>query len=191
MDDIILAIPWSCDDKDCPSQWHLGNYWAYGDGTYSYDAYSDGDHEDVDRDEVPEYEEVSKAWREYMQHVVATGEDPLGEIMLPSREIKERWTFRYRRSILGIVMMAKRNRGEWMSGKQAPPHVREYGRADEKGIVTEFGPWGEFVAALPEGLRQINQHTVQGDYTLTRTGVIKDPAAYRRKVARKSLREKP
>ena len=64
--DIIMQIPWYCDDKDCPDKWHLGTFCTNGDEDdikdgypYTYDAYSDGDHEP--EESLPQWEEENKS----------------------------------------------------------------------------------------------------------------------------------
>ena len=53
MTEIIETMPWNCGERDCPVGWHQSNYWVQEDGSYTVDNYGDGDHDDIDEDELP------------------------------------------------------------------------------------------------------------------------------------------
>ncbi len=129
--DPVFVLPWRCDDRGCTEQWHKGTYWitlerftlALG-GTpperkperYTYDAYSDGDHEGVDPEDVPTLEAVEQAWREYHEDCAATGKDPLEEYIIPRyHERNVTWQVIFQVSVLGVVLqqVRRQGRGPW------------------------------------------------------------------------------
>ena len=104
-DTIIMSLPDACHDKDCPHAFHIRHIWMYDDGTFS-ECDSDGNHDDIDADDVPSLEEYEAAWAEYARHVIATGDDCLGEYMVERTVTqKQRWQFKFSRSILGVVLV--------------------------------------------------------------------------------------
>jgi len=128
MEDIIETMPWTCDGADgCTHIWHQRAYWCYDDGTYSVDEYSDGDHETVEPSDLPSPEEVSAAWMEYYRYVAATGEDPIGDFLV-KREVtrNERWQFRFKRSILEVLVVRGKHAGKFFAPQDFPDHVLQY-----------------------------------------------------------------
>lgn len=150
--DILFSIPWHCGEHDCPVGWHLGTYWIEWDDAkkgkkkteYTYDAYSDGDHETglTDKD-LPSCEEQIKAWREYYQSVADSGVDPLSQFMLPTAPKKpHQWQACFRAKILeykekawdkvpaltGLLCtgVRRRSRGDWIQPTDAPKFIQEY-----------------------------------------------------------------
>lgn len=113
MDDILFSTARDCGDETCPARWHQANYWAYEDGTYGIDKYADGDHDGIDKADLPTPEEVEQSWRDYDAYVAATGTDPLGNFMPPddltTREVK--YEVVIQRSIVGLVVNALRRNG--------------------------------------------------------------------------------
>jgi len=83
--DILAAVPWHCTKHETGETWHKGQYWVYGhsDGghTYSYDAFSDGDHVEIAEDELPDPDEEIKAWAEYRVWATEHEQDPLDEFI--------------------------------------------------------------------------------------------------------------
>lgn len=150
MNEIISTQAWACGDKDCRAQWHQRNFWAYSDGTFSVDEYSDGDHETCDESDLPTGEEIDASWCEYAQHVAATGEDPLGNYFVRSaRTERQAWAFRFGPSIVGPVLLQARRGRRIVPASELPGHVREYLGLHQDGKRMEgFGSWDEFAAAL-------------------------------------------
>ena len=150
MSDIISTQAWACGDKNCATQWHQRNFWAYGDDTFSVDEYSDGDHKDCDESDLPTGEEIDASWREYAQYVIATGADPLNNYYVRSTRIeRQAWAFRFGPSIIGPVLLQARRGRKVMPASELPPHVREYlGLHQDNKRMEGFGSWDEFAAAL-------------------------------------------
>jgi hypothetical protein len=127
MEDIICTVPEFCGESDCPVGVHLAHYWCYDDGTYTV-CDSDGNHEGCEESDVPSFDQQTAAWAEYYQHVADTGSDPLNEISSVRETLKrrERYTARFRNSILGAVLVqVKRGRSE-VNLRQLPERVAEY-----------------------------------------------------------------
>lgn len=150
MSDIICTQAWTCGDKDCAAQWHQRNFWAYSDGSFSVDEYGDGDHEDCDESDLPTNDEINASWREYAQHVVQTGQDPLGNYYVRSqRTERQAWAFRFGPSIVGPVLLQARRGRRVVPASELPEHVRQYLGLHQDGKRMEgFGSWDEFAAAL-------------------------------------------
>lgn len=151
MEDIICTQAWACGDKDCKAQWHQRNFWAYSDGTFSVDEYSDGDHEDCEESDLPTFEEIDASWREYAQHVAATGEDPLGNYYV-KRETRrnETWFFSFGKSIVGPVLLRARRGRREVFVSQLPQHVRDYLNLHAHNHrLLDFSTWADLEAALP------------------------------------------
>ena len=158
MSDIMFSMAWQCGDKDCKVQWHQSNYWCYskgdGDSPYSVDTYGDGDHEDIDEEDLPTGGEIEMSWIEYSRHVAATGEDPLGEFYVnKSVKVREAWRFRFAPSILGVVVTkAQRNKKDY-DVRNLPQHVAEYLRLKPKSnVLYDFPKWEDFASAV-EGVK--------------------------------------
>lgn len=150
MSDIICTQAWTCGDKDCAAQWHQRNFWAYSDGTFSVDEYSDGDHETCDESDLPTSATIDASWREYAQHVAATGTDPLGNYYVRSeRTERQAWAFRFSRSIVGPVLLQARRGRRVVPSSELPKHVRQYLGLHQDGKRLEgFSNWAEFAAAV-------------------------------------------
>jgi hypothetical protein len=138
MDDIIQTMPWHCGERDCPVGWHQSNYWMQEDGSYTVDTYSDGDHEDIDEDDLPSSDEVDEAWRKYHADAAETGCDLLDALPVPAtRKRKRKWQVVFANSIVGpVLLMYRRNgRGEWtLSHRQQPrQELTEYLLLETKG----------------------------------------------------------
>lgn len=123
--DIIMSIPWR------GTTWHLGNYWIDSscETGYTYDAYSEGDHEEVEESELPSGEAYQAAWDEYYEYTAETGDDPLGEYFAIPRKYKQRqrWTLKIAEGIAGLYLRAaRRGRGPWMVARDLPLPVAEF-----------------------------------------------------------------
>ena len=139
MSDIISTVPWHCGDRDCPVGWHVGNYWIDADGEYTWDAYSDGDHDVVDESDVPGYKEEDAAWLAYWTDVLETGEDVLEQIHGRTVHEERVWQILVSKSIIGPVLSGVRrahrdktsasgfrSRGPWLISGDIPKHVGDY-----------------------------------------------------------------
>lgn len=119
MTDIIQTMPWHCGERDCPVGWHQANYWVQEDGSFTMDTYNDGDHEDIDEDDLPSSDEVDESWRQYYADSAETGCDPLDALPVPAtRKRKRTWQVEIRTSICGpLLARYRRNgRGDWIFG---------------------------------------------------------------------------
>lgn len=130
-DDTLFSMPWRCDDKDCSSEWHQATYWIYCRGkrtSYSVDWYTDGDHESCGKRDLPSYDDVDKAWREYSQYVLETGTDPLGEFYVKRSTRGERkWRIHFRWSIVGMIVVCGRTeKGRYMPADKLPKYVQDF-----------------------------------------------------------------
>jgi hypothetical protein len=151
MHDIYQSTPWSCGERDCPVGWHLANYWTSEDG-YTVDRYGDGDHEDIDFDDIPTSDEHEQAWRSYFQHVVDTGEDPLSELPVKAfTTATYSWRLQLHKGINGVVIcLASRNQRR-LPPASLPREVLEYMHATvgPMNSVTVLIPWDELIT-FPE-----------------------------------------
>lgn len=152
MSEIICTQAWTCGDKDCTAQWHVRNFWAYGDGTYSVDEYSDGDHEGCDIEDIPSPEEISASWREYAQHVAETGEDPLSNYYVRRHQTKQQsWSFCFGNSIVGPVLLRALHGRRRVLGLDLPFHIREFLNLHRDGRrLLDFATWEDFTAGAPD-----------------------------------------
>ncbi len=128
MTDIITSEAWNCGERDCPAQWHKADYWISDTG-YTVDRYADGDHEEIEEDEVPTFDEIDESWRRYYADVAETGKDVLGELIVPQvRSRRVKWQVVFSRSILGTTLRsARRNgRGPWLRSIDLPDEVIEF-----------------------------------------------------------------
>ena len=126
MADIYMSLPEACGESDCPVGWHIRHIWTYADGTWS-ESDADGNHDSLDKEDVPTVEQHDAAWLDYARYVAAAGSDPLNNYYI-RRTVKRReaWRFRLRRSIVGAVLVqAARSRKE-VRFYQIPNHVRRY-----------------------------------------------------------------
>lgn len=136
--DILHEVPWYCGEKDCESVWHKATYWFECRGkkcTYTYDGYSDGDHEPVYKRDIPSDKEINQAWSSYYSWVAENGKDPLGSFLVhPEKKIKEKWEFVFSpwigKSKFGLVMtMARKKtnkRREWLGAENLPKEVVDF-----------------------------------------------------------------
>jgi hypothetical protein len=85
--DILVSVPYQCGDKDCtsPGTWHKGTYWMddTADTGYTYDALSDGDHEEVYESDLPTPDEEGAAWAAYDLWATVNRLDPLCNFIGP------------------------------------------------------------------------------------------------------------
>jgi hypothetical protein len=167
-EDIIYSVPIQCGEKDCPVQWHRHDYWIYTTGKRAtFSCYDGSDHEDVRKSDLHSFAEQDQLWREYAQHVAATGEDPIGEYMV-KREItrRERWTFQFSNSICGMLLVKASRNGIVFAPKDLPKHVREYAAVTR---VIGRGP--------AAGCAHVSWQ--KGDVKLTRNGRITETLDHR------------
>lgn len=112
--DIFDTIPWQCGERDCrsPGGWHKSNIWVddTADTGYTIDRYSDGDHDDLDPEDVPSADESRAAWAEYATWVAQEGQDPLGEYMVPRTVTHQRRTYSVTiaKSVIGLMVVRLR-----------------------------------------------------------------------------------
>jgi hypothetical protein len=145
---IIQSIPWSCGERSCPVGWHLANYWINEDG-YSVDRYGDGDHEDIEHDDVPAHAEYVQAWGSYYEHIAKTLQDPLFDLQVKTKVATNcLWRLQLQKSIGGVVIcLASRNRRR-VSLSTLPQEVLDYMHATcgpMNRVVTSLS-WDELVA---------------------------------------------
>ena len=144
MEEIILQMPWQCGDNDCkaPGGWHMASYWTHppyyvpeeeGEdapvASYTVDEFTDGDHEDIEEDDLPSVEKAEAAQDEYLRWVAEHGEDPLGQVYVAPRTPEERqWQLLFRRGIGHTYFFGgrPRARGPMLPPEELPEHVREY-----------------------------------------------------------------
>jgi hypothetical protein len=83
--DILLSTPYQCGDNDCtsPGTWHKGTFWIDDSEPtgYTYDEFSDGDHEPAEESDLPSAEKEVLAWATYRVWALDNQLDPLGEFM--------------------------------------------------------------------------------------------------------------
>ena len=112
--DIIATVAWACGERGCPGVWHQSNYWIddTSETGYTLDNYSDGDHDEIDPEDLPTPEEVVQSWKDYAVWVAETGRDPLGNYMVP-RDVTHQtrhYTVTLSPSITGpVVIRLRRN----------------------------------------------------------------------------------
>lgn len=131
MEDMIMQVPWHCGERSCPVGWHLGSYWITGSAEtgYSYDPYTDGDHEDVDEEDLPSFEDQDKMWRSYWKDVVETGRDPLGQLPIKDfRVVTRRWQVEVRNQFGRLILIHARlrGRGRWKKPDKLPHELMDY-----------------------------------------------------------------
>lgn len=203
--DIVTTVPWHCGDKDCPDGWHLSNYWIQEDGSYTVDSYSDGDHEDIDEEEMPSFEEQDQSWLRYYRDCIETGEDVLGEFARVEAAVVvvvERWQFIISNSILGPVLSRCRRarsngkgiygRGEWIWGGQAPRHLTEYLLLNPDGrgsSEVEYPTFDEYIEVLRSCDDVIEQSRGRWVATTTRNENRAPSVTYVRKRAREATKQ--
>ena len=174
-----------CDGKACVFDWSCDS-----DGDWNYE-YRCPLREYTDKSWQKDYEGAQATMQRYYQDVVETGEDPLNEFYI-KRSVKrrERWTFQFANSILGMLLVKARRNGSVFAPKDLPKHVREYAGVTR---VVRRGP--------AAGCARV--HWTKGDVVLSRNGrrtetiereVPRDPARVARDLkaaARRNLaREK-
>ena len=154
MQEIIMSIPWHCGNSDgCSVGWHRATYWIDDEVEtgYTCDNYTDGDHDPVDKDDLPTPEDEQTAWGEYQQHVAATGDDPLGEYWVATTTTAtQTWEIAFRNSIGGVICCwGRRNRrGPHVRADDLPEQVRDY-----LGLVRRGGEARNYY--YPEGMKRL------------------------------------
>ena len=127
MSDVIMEMPYNCGEKDCPVGWHKTSYHIRMDGAGYTVCDEDGDHEDIDEEELPSWDEYDKAWNRYYKDVAWSGTDPLDQFMVrDTYKAKRRYKVEIRNSIGGVMVCGwKQGRKPW-SFKHLPRSVAEY-----------------------------------------------------------------
>ena len=148
MSDILMSLPEACGDRSCPVGWHIWHIWTHDDGSYSI-CDADGNHDDIDADDIPSADEHAAAWLDYSRHVAATGEDPLCEFYVArTRKRREAWRVQIGNSIVGpIAARFMRGRRE-VSRDNLPQHVVAYLNLDAaRRRLADFETWPDLAAA--------------------------------------------
>jgi len=191
--------------------WHKDNYWCHDDGTYTVDWWGDGDHEEIDAEELPSCEEIDRSWAEYAEFVAETGDDPLFEYTGVDyyRKTRQVWEVWFTPSIIGPILMgvrrgAGRSGGKW-SREGLPRELTEYlnlqGSVGRQHAGDFRGDWRGFVEIVLKGDddtrrthhrngRMSSQRGVRFEVVLVGKEARRDSAVERdlRKVARRHLR---
>lgn len=133
---IICSKPWWCDEHG----WRKSSWWLYDDGSFSLDEFSDGDHEDCDADDVPDCDELEKAWSEYALSCLETGEDPLGEFYIKDTYTKYRvWIIDVRNWIgartKGLKVVGGKSGKKRYLFRDLPKYVKDYLLTDNNGNI--------------------------------------------------------
>lgn len=108
MSDCLATEPWQCGENDCsvPGGWHKGSYWYDSEsGSFSYDEFSDGDHEPINESDLPAPDGEVRMWTAYRLWAVQHQHDPLGEFMygVPPANSEHAARVRQEAEDLGII----------------------------------------------------------------------------------------
>jgi hypothetical protein len=185
MSDIIMTIPSYDDDRETWSQNHV---WAHDDGTYTL-CDECGDHESLETEDVPSFEEHDRKWREYTQWALETGTDPLGNFFVRhSIKTRERWQFRLAKTLVGPRLIDARHAGRRYTLThldELPGQVRTFLNLDSSGKLGDFATWDELIELLPDikAGRWFVAH-IEEDMPRQKDAIARDI----RRIARKSLR---
>jgi hypothetical protein len=201
--DVITQIPWYCDDKDCPHKWHLGTFWTNDDEEdikdgcpYTYDSFSDGDHEP--EESMPSWEEENQAWIEYAEWVVENAEDPLGQYMV-KRTIRSKryYEVEYKPTVAGAMAVRFRrgHRGKWEPIDNVPKDIKMFFLIEKRNRVPycdEYKSFNDFIVYLTgaenaENTRRTKKGVIVG-------GTVEDDqqrkeSAYKRDLLRAARRD--
>lgn len=191
MDDIILVQPWSEKGK-----WFKRSFWYYSESkTYSVDELSDGDHEDCDEDDLPNWSDVEKEWLDYYRHVAETGEDPLDEFYVKrSHKVKQVWYVAFSRTADGTPYLTRiKHAGRYYAPfdpAALPKHVKDYLWVEDKPGVPrmELGiQWDDLVEALGiDKLDKLQRIELEYDAPFSARRIRQQL----QKLARRSIRQK-
>ena len=117
----LLEFPWHCGESWRKRSWDLDDEGGY----VSFDGcdWDCGDQEDYEDD----LKNWSRAWAEYHGDVAATGDDPLGEFLVPHTYTQRRaFVVEIRQGVGGaMVTRGKPKRGHW-SAAQMPEPLADY-----------------------------------------------------------------
>lgn len=152
--EVLFSMPWQCGDGDCEYQWHKSTYWMDTTAStgYTVDNYSDGDHDEVQEEEVPKTEDVYSAWYSYDKYVASEGVDPLGDYNVEFTTSRQQtWQVAFRNSILGCVCIGGRrnSRGGWHKAEDLPWELQSY------LALERFSESGRGSLVYPEGLENL------------------------------------
>lgn len=166
MTEPIFHIPWHCEDSDCPTHWHLATYW-FGDCKYTVDLYTDGDHEEIDQEDLPSPEAHDEAWAEYVEYCRTTGEDPVGEFcwaVPKSTKSIERWEACFRITLMGSAFEAARKVGDphWLTKEDLPEGMDMDLTLIERGGRHILAPEDEAKELPSESMTRLRRHIDEG-----------------------------
>ena len=126
-EDDPVMVPWQCGESPsrCQTQWHLSQWITVPEPLV--DSYLDGDWELADVADVPTWSDVDAAWQSYAEHVVVTGDDPLGEFTVTdSDDVTQCWTFLVGDCDGGITLRDAHVTGEPPWDGPLPQVVRDF-----------------------------------------------------------------
>ena len=106
--------------------WRKEEYFLGWDGNYT--CFDGDDHDHVEEDEVPSFEDQLDSWEKYRQFVHESGEDPLEEYFV-NRTFKRKacYEVELRNSIAGpCVIKWRRGRKPWLPPAKMPMHLASY-----------------------------------------------------------------
>jgi hypothetical protein len=145
MQEPITSVPWHCGFLgECKVGWHLSTYWidtTNSETGYSFDEFTDGDHDDCEEDDLPTAEDEAAAWEQYHRACAESGDDPLGQLSGIRHLIRrlERWQVEFQISIVGLVLrrVRRRSRGPWLnpSDDAVPAELREFLLVEPVGAI--------------------------------------------------------
>ena len=96
-------------------------------------------------------EEYQAEWDSYYQHVAETGEDPVHEFNVArTRKVDETWEFKFNTSIVGPMLVSARRGGAIWTPSVVPQHIKDFLNLDDRGRLTPFNAWGDFVETVRE-----------------------------------------
>lgn len=165
----IITTPWTCGFEDgCEVGWHLSQYWIGHDG-YTYDPYSDGDHEAVEEEDLRSADEIQNVWLHYSQYVADTGLDPLGEFFV-KRTItrKARYQARIGKAVGGVRLLAiRKGRKQWLSQElsRLSDEVRmflgiEDSPSDSRPIMQDFDAFIRAISGEHSNVRIMHRSSI-------------------------------
>ena len=135
MIDTIMEMPYNCGEKDCPVGWHKTSYHIRMDGAGYTVCDEDGDHEDIDEEELPSWDEYDQGMESVLQGRCMVGNRSVGPVLgiamasiclPPTYKAKRRYKVEIRNSIGGVMVCRwKPGRKQWESG-HLPRSVAEY-----------------------------------------------------------------
>ena len=127
--DILMEVPWECDDKDCSREWHLETYALTEEGGYEVSYYGPGDCDWDLCEELPSDEEVTEAWKQYYLYCAETGQDPLCNFSMMHlySKTKVSWELKFSTRNEGLYLDGARKLGSylWLAKPELPGYLQE------------------------------------------------------------------